>query len=104
MSDNLNETCQHCYGTGGRYDDDSQDQWYWCEHCDASKRYYERIKVERLPNKSSVADAIRTRLEYGLKKQDNELKSLDWNLGWVACCEWLLRELDISEGIELNEH
>lgn len=45
MNDDIMELCEYCYGRGGRYDDEIEDQWYWCQHCDASKRYYERVRA-----------------------------------------------------------
>lgn len=31
----LDDECEHCSGLGGRNDEEVQDQWYWCEYCDA---------------------------------------------------------------------
>jgi hypothetical protein len=39
------EDCWKCYGEGGRWDAESQDQWYWCDLCDASSRHFGK-KVE----------------------------------------------------------
>lgn len=33
--------CNVCNGKGGRWDEESQDQWYWCDNCDAAEKYYE---------------------------------------------------------------
>lgn len=33
--------CAACNGKGGRWDEESQDQWHWCNNCDAAEKHYQ---------------------------------------------------------------
>lgn len=58
--------CRHCWGNGGRWDDDS---WCWCDYCDAGDVYF--------ANKKPPRDPCETIREYAhkLKKQNDEMRS-----------------------------
>jgi hypothetical protein len=44
--------CDVCNGKGGGWDEESQDQWYWCENCDAGNKHYEQVKARRKKQES----------------------------------------------------
>ena len=43
--------CEECGGLGGRWDEESQDQWYWCRNCDAEDKNQERLSLTFLKTK-----------------------------------------------------
>ena len=58
------DNCEHCHGKGGRWDDESIDQWYWCEHCDAAQEYYAPI-LEKKKRKENRHHELRAKVLFG---------------------------------------
>lgn len=56
--------CKYCNGKGGRWDDESIDQWYWCEHCDAAKEHYAPI-LEKKKRKEKRHHELRAKVLFG---------------------------------------
>ena len=56
--------CKYCNGKGGRWDDESIDQWYWCEHCDAAQEYYAPI-LEKKKRKENRHHELRAKVLSG---------------------------------------
>lgn len=79
--------CEMCYGKGGRWDDESQDQWYWCNYCDASEKYFRRINVK------TEEIIIKTETEQILIKNVAEAQSLldDYYKNQVVKCSKCLK-------------
>ena len=46
--------CEYCSGKGGRWDEECQDQWYWCDYCDALDKHLERKFANRVPSKAEL--------------------------------------------------
>jgi hypothetical protein len=44
-----------CNGKGGRWDEESQDQWYWCDNCDAGDKHYEQANAMRKKQESRAS-------------------------------------------------
>lgn len=47
--------CDVCNGKGGRWDEESQDQWYWCENCDAADKHFEQARAMRKKQESRAS-------------------------------------------------
>ena len=48
--------CEKCHGQGGRYDDEVQDQWYWCDNCDAGQKHYEQKRIASLASEDWIKE------------------------------------------------
>ena len=58
------DNCKYCSGKGGWWDEESIDQWYWCEHCDAAKEYYAPLR-EKKQRKEKRHHELRAKVLFG---------------------------------------
>lgn len=47
--------CDVCNGKCGQWDEESQDQWHWCDNCDAADKHYEQTKAMRKKQESRAS-------------------------------------------------
>ena len=56
-----------------------------------------RAEYLRLMEIEAQYECLKEQIGKQARKQDNEDYSLDWNLGFAACCSFLLREIYMME-------
>jgi hypothetical protein len=91
--------CEYCRGDGGRYDDEIQDQWYWCEYCDASKQHYKRIRkseVKMRKIKQENIDKVRGEIAAANKSCDEAFTERQTRY-WDGYHDGLLQALILLE-------
>jgi hypothetical protein len=72
----MNE-CDSCRGAGGHWDTEVQDQWYWCENCDAADKHFEKARKAREPKRWEELPREKQKSAYWAAIPDDERTILD---------------------------
>lgn len=66
-------------------------------------KYYPGHPANKKSNQEERIECLRQSMEKHLNKHDREDRSLDWNLGFNAACEFFLHEIAIYQTSEVKE-